>query len=249
MNLSIRLQTIADMVPAGAKMADIGTDHGHLPICLVQSGKIRHAVAMDVGEGPLSRAQHAIRQCHLTKHIETRLSDGAAGLQPGEVDTIVIAGMGGALIQKIMGEGRHMWDSVSHWIISPQSEQGETRHWLEQNGFCIAGENMVLDGGKYYVIMDVIRGTMCYKYEYEYTYGSELIRSRHPVLQEYLMKEQEKMKELLSALEQKSGNRKDGISDARLHARIEELRDRYSQALAAWNAIQYSQLKADDTIH
>ena len=90
------------MVPAGAKMADIGTDHGHLPIWLVQSGKIRHAVAMDVGEGPLSRAQHAIRQCHLTKHIETRLSDGAANLMPGEVDTIVIAGMGGALIQKII---------------------------------------------------------------------------------------------------------------------------------------------------
>ena len=238
MNLSIRLQTIADMVPAGAKMADIGTDHGHLPICLVQSGKIRHAVAMDVGEGPLSRAQHAIRQCHLTKHIETRLSDGAAGLMPGEVDTIVIAGMGGALIQKIMGEGRHMWDSVSHWIISPQSEQGETRHWLEQNGFCIAGEDMVLDGGKYYVIMDVIRGKMCYQYEYEYTYGSELIRSRHPVLQEYLKKEQEKMRELLSVLERKSGGQKDENADTRLHARMEELQDRYSQALAAWNAMQ-----------
>ncbi|MDO5410379.1 MAG: class I SAM-dependent methyltransferase [Lachnospiraceae bacterium] len=193
MNLSLRLQKIADFVPEGGSVADIGTDHAHLPIYLVQSLKNKNAIAMDVRPGPLSRAEQAITMCRLSDKIETRLSDGLTALKPGEADTVVIAGMGGALIQKILEEGRHVWDSVTDWILSPQSEIYETRHWLEDHGFAIRKEDMVLDSGKYYVVMHVTRGAMHYTEEYEYIYGRELIQHKNPVLKAFLEQEQRKL--------------------------------------------------------
>ncbi|MGN0294274.1 MAG: tRNA (adenine(22)-N(1))-methyltransferase [Lachnospiraceae bacterium] len=196
MNLSPRLKKIADFVPDGGVMADVGTDHGHLPIYLVSLHKVTGAIAMDVRPGPLSRAQQAVTVHGLQDRIELRLADGLAALKPGEADTVVIAGMGGPLIRKILEEGKHMWDNVGHWILSPQSEIGETRHWLEEHGFSILKEDMVLDAGKYYVIMDVARGFMHYDQEYEYVYGRELIRGDHPVLRDFLEQERTKLHEL-----------------------------------------------------
>lgn len=200
MKLSLRLQKIADFVPDGGIVADVGTDHGHLPIYLVSLHKNTGAIAMDVRPGPLSRAEQAICQYRLQEQIEVRLADGLAALKPGEADTVVIAGMGGALIQKILGEGKHMWDSVGHWILSPQSEIQETRHWLENHGFSIVKEEMLLDGGKYYVIFDVVRGSMHYEQEYEYAYGKYLIDQKHPVLKAYLEQEMQKIQNLTERL-------------------------------------------------
>ena len=193
MNLSPRLKKIADFVPDGGVMADVGTDHGHLPIYLVSLHKVTGAIAMDVRPGPLSRAQQAVAVYGLQDRIELRLADGLAALKPGEADTVVIAGMGGPLIRKIMEEGQHMWDSTGHWILSPQSEIGEMRHWLEKHGFSILKEDMVSDAGKYYVIMDAVRGSMHYDQEYEYVYGRELIRENHPVLRDFLNQERTKL--------------------------------------------------------
>lgn len=227
-------------------MADVGTDHGHLPIHLVASHKVERAIAMDVRPGPLSRAEHAIQHHGLQARIQVRLADGLAALRPGEADTVVIAGMGGALIQKILGEGEHMWDSVRHWILSPQSEIGETRHWLEQHGFSIRKEDMVLDGGKYYVIMDAIRGMMHYSQEYEYTYGEFLIRTGNPVLKAYLELEREKIQELIRKLEE-SQKRPDGfLSSDRCISRLEELRLEEQQVSEAWEALCRNGTGADD---
>ena len=220
MNLSIRLQKIADFVPEGGVVADVGTDHGHLPIYLVQKQKNPAAIAMDVRPGPLSRAQQAIAVCGLKDQIETRLADGLGALKPGEANTVTIAGMGGALIQKIMIEGSHMWDSVEHWILSPQSELRETRHWLSDNGFAILKEDMVLDAGKYYVVMDVVRGSFAYQQEYEYSYGGDLIAKAHPVLREFLLLEQKKRLEILEKLS-KSEHQKARCEE--LKAELEEI--------------------------
>ena len=177
-------------------MADVGTDHGHLPIYLVSLHKVTGAIAMDVRPGPLSRAQQAVAMHGLQDQVELRLADGLAALKPGEADTVVIAGMGGPLIRKILEEGKHMWDSVGHWILSPQREIGERRHWLEEHGFTRRGEDTVVDAGKYYVIMDAARGFMHYDQEYEYVYGRELIRGNHPVLRDFLEQERTKLHEL-----------------------------------------------------
>ena len=90
MELSKRLKTIADMVPPGARLADVGTDHGHLPIYLISQGMAAGAVAMDIREGPLSRAREAIARYGLSGRIETRRGDGLESLQSGEADTVVI---------------------------------------------------------------------------------------------------------------------------------------------------------------
>lgn len=237
MNLSIRLKKIADFVPDGGVMADVGTDHGHLPIYLVSLHKNTGAIAMDVRPGPLSRAEQAVRMCGLQDRIQLRLADGLAALEPGEADTVVIAGMGGALIQKILGEGRHMWDSVGHWILSPQSEIGETRHWLEEHGFFILKEDMVLDAGKYYVVMDAVRGSMHYDHEYEYAYGQSLIRNNHPVLKEFLDQEQEKLKKLRLMLENQSTERS--------HIRLREIEQEKNQVLAALEAMEHAGTKEE----
>ena len=115
MELSKRLQAVADLVTAHYKLADIGTDHAYIPIYLTQQKKITEAVALDVNEGPLQRAEEHIRENGLEAEIETRLSNGFQALQPGEVQSAVIAGMGGGLVIRILTEGESLRSvSFSH---------------------------------------------------------------------------------------------------------------------------------------
>ena len=102
MILSKRLQVIADMIPEGGVLADVGCDHGFLDIYLVQTGKIQGAIAMDVRKGPLAAATAHVREAGLENRIETRLSDGLEAMMPGEAATLVCAGMGGPLMQRIL---------------------------------------------------------------------------------------------------------------------------------------------------
>ena len=96
------MKAVASMVTTGGILADIGTDHAYVPIALVQRQKIKGAIAMDINEGPLARAQEHIRAARLEEYIQTRLSDGAEALLPNEADSILIAGMGGELILHIL---------------------------------------------------------------------------------------------------------------------------------------------------
>lgn len=204
MNLSNRLSTIISMVEPCDTAVDVGTDHGFVPITLVKQGQAHRAIAMDVRKGPLNRAQEHIKEQELTDRIETRLSDGLGALHPGEADTVIIAGMGGELMIRILEQGRHVWDSVKQWILSPQSDIDRMRHFLEDNGFMIEQEAMLSEDGKYYVIMKVKRsaGTMHYEKYIYYKYGRELIAANNPVLAEYLDREKHNMTELLNQLTQ-----------------------------------------------
>ncbi len=112
MQLSERLRAVAALVTSGGTVADIGTDHAYIPIYLIQTGAVSRAIAMDVNQGPLARAREHIAQYGLEASIETRLSDGLAALRPGEADSIVIAGMGGALMVRILDEGRDKLDEI-----------------------------------------------------------------------------------------------------------------------------------------
>ena len=208
--LSLRLKAVADFVRPGSRIADIGTDHGYVPIHLAQTGRAARAIAMDVRPGPLERAREHIKEYEgwAAKNaaaggqpsfctIEARLSDGLKELKPGEADTVIIAGMGGELEIRILEEGRHMWDSVSHWILSPQSDIHKVRLFLEENGFVIEEEAMVKDEGKYYTIMDVGHGSMTYSRPIWYRYGKILLDRKDGVLKEYLEKERARVQEIL----------------------------------------------------
>ena len=230
MRLSERLERVVSFVKPCASAADIGTDHALVPVELVRRGIVKKAIAMDVRPGPLSRAKEQISRAGLSDQIEPRLSDGLAALKPQEAETVIIAGMGGELIIRILTVGRHMWDSVAQWVLSPHSEVFKVRGWLLENGFSIEKEDMVCEDGKYYVLMDVKRAEAETGAETEaeteagegtgaeaglktespardtefvrLLYGDSLIRERNPVLAQYLKEEEQMLMEREASLRQ-----------------------------------------------
>jgi len=203
MKLSRRLETIASFVPEGSAVADIGTDHGYIPIHLVQEGKAKHAIAMDVRKGPLLRAQAHIHEAGLEAHVEVRLSDGLLKLEQNEADCVVIAGMGGELIIHILEEGRGLWEGIPHWVLSPHSELDKVRRFLEEQEFFTERETMIKEEGKFYTVMGINRMNKAGEKderEISYRYGRSLIESKDPVLKEYLKKEEEQLEQIMSGL-------------------------------------------------
>lgn len=193
-HLSKRLTALANMVTDGNRLADIGTDHGYIPIYLCQTGKIPSALAMDIGKGPLQQAQTHIAEHGLSEQIKTRLSDGMAALQFGEADTILIAGMGGGLVMKILSEGAEKLTGKEELILQPQSEIALVREFLRVRNFQILNEDMILEDGKYYPMMKVSQQkaaeqTKILPQEVADVFGPVLLQKRHPVLKEWLERE------------------------------------------------------------
>ena len=118
------------LMTEGASVADIGTDHGYIPIYLMKEGIASKVIALDINKGPLERARLHIVGNGLKGQIETRLSDGLCKVMPGEVDTMIAAGMGGALVIKILTEGKKVVDSLTACILQPQSEIWKVRKYL-----------------------------------------------------------------------------------------------------------------------
>lgn len=209
MRLSKRLYAVASFVRKGSLTADIGTDHGYIPIYLAEKGICDRIIAMDIRKGPLMRARENIRERGLGEKIEVRLSDGFAALKPKEADTAIIAGMGGELIIHILENGRHLWKSLNEMVLSPQSEPGKVREYLDRQGFFIDREEMVLDEGKFYPIMLVKKGQMNYENQAQYLYGKRLIEEKSPVLAIFLEKERERINKILQKLEGENSSKSD----------------------------------------
>lgn len=245
MKLSKRLETVASFAGRGIRIADVGTDHGYIPIALVKENLVKNAIAMDIRPGPLERAREHIRQYGLENRIETRLSDGVERLAAGEADAVIIAGMGGELVIHILEGGRHLWDFVEHWILSPQSELDKVRKYLAANGFEIVKEAMVEEDKKYYTVMEAVccriggpnagqnqagstetategrgtgKGFQGEMSEAEYLYGPILIKEKNPVLKEFLEREERQLGKIVNELEEQTG--------PKAAARMEELEKR-----------------------
>ncbi|WP_373217500.1 tRNA (adenine(22)-N(1))-methyltransferase TrmK [Ruminococcus sp. 5_1_39BFAA] len=190
MQLSLRLSAIAEMVTEGNRLVDVGCDHGYLPVYLVLNKKIPSAIAMDVRKGPLSRAEEHIAQFGMERYIETRLSDGLAALSSGEGDTLVIAGMGGPLMERILTDGASVRESFGEMILQPQSDIPHFRRFIRAQGWEIRQEDMVLEDGKFYPMMRVTKAESIPPYSREEeAFGKLLLDRRHPVLKEYLLRE------------------------------------------------------------
>jgi tRNA (adenine22-N1)-methyltransferase len=153
--LSARLQAVADLVSEGGRVADIGTDHGFVPIYLIRSQKASACIAMDVRKGPLERAEAHIRENGLADVIKTRISDGLSALHPKEADTIICAGMGGRLMQRILQEKDPAELGIHEMVLQPQSELMEFRRYLRECGYVFLEEEMISEEGKYYPMMKV----------------------------------------------------------------------------------------------
>ena len=154
--LSKRLEAVAGLIERDGTLADVGTDHGYIPIAMVLRGHAEKAIAMDLRTGPLERAREHITAYGLEDRIETRLSDGVSALAENEADSIVVAGMGGELVIHILETGKAVCKSAKELILQPQSEIDEVRKFLRENGYQIADEDMVEEEQKYYPMMRVI---------------------------------------------------------------------------------------------
>ena len=126
------MKAVASMVTAGYTLCDVGTDHGYVPIALVQGNIIPKAIAVDINKGPLERANEHIRANGLTEQITTRLSNGLEAIHDGEVDSIVIAGMGGELVIHILTAGETVCRSAKELILQPQSEVSKVREYRDR---------------------------------------------------------------------------------------------------------------------
>ena len=158
--LSPRLCSVAEQVPKGANFADIGTDHAYLPVWLLQRGVIDRALACDLRQGPLERARATAEKYSLTAAMEFRLCDGLAGIHPGEVDTIAIAGMGGETISEILAAAPWVWQEDCLLLLQPMSAQPQLRRWLQEHGFTIAREILTREGDTIYTTFRVEAGPM-----------------------------------------------------------------------------------------
>ena len=205
MELSKRLQAVADLVSDGLIVADIGTDHGYIPIYLLTSKKCPKAYAMDVNKGPLLRAKEHVEAYGLGDKIETRLSDGVNNLYVGECDCVVIAGMGGALTIKIMEEGKTLFQNLKEFVLQPQSEIKKVRQYLQSEGYRVIAEDMVYEEGKFYPMMKVIKDTDEAYHATELQYGKLLLSEKHPILKMFLEKEYQKKKRIFLNLENEIG--------------------------------------------
>lgn len=201
MQLSKRLETIAGMVTEGSRTVDVGTDHGYLPIYLIENKRIPWALAMDIRKGPLLRAEEHIKEKGFSHLIETRLSDGLEKYRRGEGESVVIAGMGGALTVHILSGGTEKLKGIREMILSPQSEIFLVREYLQREGYRIVEEKMVEEAGKYYTVLKAKEGRDDTVYEtYQMDYGYVMLKQKDAVLREYLLKQKKNILEIADSI-------------------------------------------------
>ena len=167
MEISQRLRIVGDFVTQ-KRVADIGTDHAYVPIYLHKKENIEKVIACDINEKPLQKAQQNIKLHHAENKIITRLGNGLQPLQPYEVDSIVISGMGGMLMIELM-------DNI---------------------GYSIVDERMIQEYGNFYTILRAIQGQQKYDNEIEYIFGKVLLEKRDTVLKEYIISEKIRIKKI-----------------------------------------------------
>ena len=188
------------MITPGLTVADIGCDHAYLPIYLVREGISPRVIACDINTGPVERAQENIEDVELTGRIEVRQGDGLSVVSRGEAESVVVAGMGGNLMIRILTEGADVLALVREIILEPQSEVGRVRHFLQDFGWRIISEDMVSEDGKFYPIIKAVPGTMNWDKEIYFRYGKILLREENPVLHEFLLLEKNYCSQLLKEL-------------------------------------------------
>ncbi len=154
--LSKRLSAAANLIRQGSRLADIGCDHGYVPVSLILDGRIESAVASDINEGPLNSCINLVKEYELENKIKCVLSNGLERINLDEVDDILIAGMGGILIYDILNSDKVDFEKLKekHLVLNPMTHPEEARLWLNNYGFEIQNDIIVKEGKHYYSIMD-----------------------------------------------------------------------------------------------
>ena len=204
MELSYRLNKIAQKVTQNDIIADIGTDHAYIPIFLYKNNKIKSGIACDISKGSLQKAKDNIKKYNLQGKIQTRLGNGLEKISlQDNVDTVIIAGMGGMLMIDILEKGKYILENVKELILQPQKDIDKVREYLHKNNFKIIDDEMLKDDGKYYTIIKSIKGKedILYKKE-EYVFGRFEINNKCQILKEYIEDQLYKMEIVLKNIKE-----------------------------------------------
>ena len=194
-HLSARLACVASLVPAGARVADIGSDHAYLPAALVLDGKIDFAIAGEGVKGPYEKAVREIKDHQLEGQVIPRLADGLAAIEPADkVDTITIAGMGGSLIASILEKDKNKLTGIKRLVLQPNVGESQLREWLMNNHYQIMNEKIIEEDNHIYEIIVAEPSVVPFRYsKYELDFGPFLLENKGPVFrkkwQEYLQRE------------------------------------------------------------
>lgn len=180
--LSMRLERVAANVPAGARLADIGSDHAYLPVALVRRGAITAAVAGEVATTPFHAAQRTVRDNGLEQQVTVRLADGLAAVEPHDgITAISLCGMGGETIRDILESGKVHLSGQERLILQPNGGEQPLRQWLMDNGYSILSEELLQENRFYYEIIVAERtGPVLYSAE-ELYFGPLQMQARSPV--------------------------------------------------------------------
>lgn len=201
-HLSKRLTQVAAFVPQGARIADIGSDHAYLPAALALSGRIQFAVAGEVANGPYDNMVKEITENGLTKTIIPRLANGLAAIRPTDkVDTVVIAGMGGALIADILEKGRAQLAGVKRLILQPNVGEYRLRQWLLKNSYQIMDERLIEEDDHIYEIIVAEPSVVTFTYsEYELMFGPFLLEKKGPIFKQKWQEYQQRQNGVLQQM-------------------------------------------------
>lgn len=226
MILTPRLACIASLVPQGARLADIGTDHGKLPVSLLLAGKITSAIGSDIGEGPLAHAARNAQEHGVS--LSLRLAAGLDAVQPEECDTVSIAGMGGQTIADILAAAP--WCAQGHHLLllQPMTMVYELRQWLWANGYEIMRETLCREDRRQYVVLSVCGGAEKKQLPlWQCVFSPALLKA-------------EGAKDYLRALLTRENRALDGMEQASTidPARLEVQRRLVSEIKQAWEGLQ-----------
>lgn len=210
MVLSLRLTEVKNMVLPCATACDIGCDHGFVAIELVRSGTAGKVIACDINKGPLEACKKNVALAGLSDKIDIRLADGLSEIKSSDdIDTIIIAGMGGNLMMEILSKGKEVIGKAGQLVLQPQSEIFLVRRFLRENGFEIKKESFVLDAGKYYFIIDArharIKKTIAKEDEFYINFSEYLIRKGNPLYRQYLEEQLKQTEGYLAGVKDEAG--------------------------------------------
>lgn len=221
MNLSKRLFAIASYVNKNQVVADIGTDHGHIPIFLVENNICKKVIATDVSYPSLLKTIQYVTDLDLTNQIETRHGDGLNVIKEHEVDTVIIAGMGGILIRDILEKDRDIVNTINNFIFQPMIGSEELRKYLVNNNFVIEDEKLVYEEGKYYEIIYARHGEYSIDDDIYFEIGKKLIENQDPLLPKFINYKINYNKSIIKALDKNKGEK--------INMRVDELSKKISE--------------------
>lgn len=227
--ISNRLKVLADYVPCGSIVADIGTDHGYLPVYLILKGISPRAIAADIRRGPLEAARSNVMQYQAAGKIDLRLGNGLQVLAPGEADTIVIAGMGGGTIRNILQASPEVAATARRLILQPMADEKDLRLFLLEHGWTIVDETLLLEDGRLYLALVAERGQEDIKDPLILEVGPRLLEKKHPLLGELIHRLKEKYCRVLDGLH-KSSQQAAREKAGRVREKISQL-DKLEQSL------------------